>query len=77
MANYNATVVANKYGSISLVEVDAEGRIVRCAGWFSPLSGKPEFDAAFRQDWMFSEGFTLHLDGGAQYKARVAKMGLL
>lgn len=77
MANYNATVVANLFESISLVEVDGEGRIIRCAGWFSPLSGKPEFDAAFRQDWLNREGFALHMDGGALYKARVARMGLL
>ena len=76
MANYNATVVANKFDSISLVEVDASGLIIRCAGMVNHLSGTPEFDAVFRADWLNADGFTVIADGGAKYRQQLRSMGL-
>lgn len=78
---YNATAYKKREDgstfSVEAVEVDAEGRVVRACGFWSHLSGTPEFEAVW-EGAQFSEVADIHIDtdGAEGYRKTISRLVL-
>jgi hypothetical protein len=70
LVGYNATCES---AGLELVTVDGRGRVWQAAGHWAADTGTPAFDAVHRLA-AGKHGRKIHRDGGAMYKAAVARM---
>lgn len=76
---YNATAYKKRADgtvfSVEAVEVDADGRVIRACGLWSPYNGTDRYEAIWEES-QFSEVVDIHIehDGGAGYRNRLASL---
>jgi hypothetical protein len=79
--NYNGTAYKRnadgKVVSVQAVELDADGKVIRAAGYWTYSVGTPAYDAEWRAS-QFSMVATIEIarDGAAGYRQRLAGLGL-
>lgn len=81
MSGYNATAVKKREDgsvfSVEAVEIDADGRVIRACGFWSPYNGTERFEQIW-EDAQFSEVKDIHIehDGAEGYRQAISRLVL-